>query len=181
MMPNLIISGFMATGKTVVGRIVARRLGRPFVDTDEEIERRTGLQVREIFARHGEPFFREQEAALVRDLAGRCGLVIATGGGTLVDPQNLRLLRASGLIVVLRARPETIAARISDPEERPLLAGRRGPELVARIGELLARRKAVYEAADFTVDTDDRGPGEVAALIVEFVKGGATGGTQGHG
>ncbi|MBC7105930.1 MAG: shikimate kinase, partial [Firmicutes bacterium] len=119
--------------------------------------------------------------ALVRELAARRGLVIATGGGTLVDPRNAGLLRAGGLIVVLRARPETVAARLFDPEERPLLAGYRGPELVARIRELLAQRKAAYEAADLTVDTDDLGPGEVAALIVQFVRGGAAGGTESHG
>lgn len=180
-MLNVVLTGFMATGKTVVGHIVARRLGRPFVDTDMEIERRTGLSVREIFARHGEAFFRQQEAALVKELAERRGLVIATGGGTLTNPTNLALLKAGGVIVALTARPEVIAARIRDPEERPLLAGRRGPELVARVEELMTRRKEVYEAADFTVATDNRAPGEVAAMIIEFLKGGSAGGTQGHG
>ncbi|MCS7040296.1 MAG: AAA family ATPase, partial [Caldilineales bacterium] len=112
--PNLVLTGFMGTGKTAVGRAVAARLGRPFVDMDEWIARRAGMSIAEIFARQGEGAFRAMEAELVRELAGQRGLVIATGGGALVDPTNRETFCRTGLVICLTASVEAILARVGE-------------------------------------------------------------------
>jgi len=141
---NLILTGFMGTGKTTVGRLVAQKLGREFVDTDLLIEERHG-PIQEIFDRQGESAFREIEQALARELGHRSGLVIATGGRMLLDPENVRVLSENGRIFCLVATPEEIYDRVTgDPSrvKRPLLEVEDPKQ---RIIELLGERGPDYE------------------------------------
>lgn len=168
-MRNLVITGFMATGKTAVGRAVAAQLGRPFVDTDAEIERRAGKPIPRIFEEDGEAAFRRQEANLCAELAAQQGLVIATGGGTLVDPRNRARMLRTGTVVCLSCRVEEILRRLEQEgnPERPLL---RGGELRARVEALLAERKAAYAAIPWQLDTTGRTVAELAARICELAE-----------
>jgi shikimate kinase len=166
-MRSIVLTGFMATGKTEVGREVARRLGRPFVDTDRLIEEAAGIPVPAIFARHGEAHFRTLEREAVARACAVSGAVVATGGGTMLDPENRRRLKAAGPVICLAADADTIAARVGSGVSRPLLAD--GGDVRTRIGELLAAREAAYAAADRRVDTSQRSVTGVADAIVELV------------
>ena len=166
---NILLTGFMGTGKTTTGRALARRLGREFVDTDELLVARAGQSIADIFRASGENHFRALEAAAAEELAARRGLVIATGGRLLLDPDNATALGATGPIFCLTATPETILARVgADAGKRPLLSG---ADPAARIRVLLAQRAPAY-ARFRAVPTDGRGPGEVAAEIAAIVAGG---------
>lgn len=153
---NLILTGFMATGKTSLGKLLAERLGRKFIDTDQKIEHDTGMTIPEIFERHGEKYFRDLERKVVEEISARKNLVIATGGGTVKDPENIRLLKNSGFIVCLTTDPEEIFRRTETRGERPLLDG--GEERLATIKKLLEERKNFYAQADYTIDTTDWSP-----------------------
>jgi shikimate kinase len=162
----------MGAGKSSVGRALARRLGRAFLDTDEEIERGAGLRVREIFAREGEAGFRAREREEVAAAAGS-GAVVALGGGAVGQPEVLERVLASGTLVYLRARPETLLARVGSARERPLLAPL-GPEArLLRLRELLAEREPAYLRAAHCVDTDGLDPEEVAVRVAALLCGGA--------
>ena len=161
---NLVLTGFMGTGKTTVGRILADRLGFGFVDTDEVIESRAG-PIPEIFEREGEPAFREMERSVARDLAGRTGLVIATGGRMMLDGECAACLEPGADVFCLTADPDTIIERISDNAKRPLLAG---PDASARVRELLAERAEGY-ARFASVDTEGRSPDEVADAVMSLL------------
>lgn len=156
--------GLMGAGKSAVGRKLAARLGREFVDTDLEIERAAGCSVAEIFAREGEDGFRGRERETIERWAGRAAIV-ALGGGAMAQPGIARRLAESGRSVYLRARPETLAARVGSGEGRPLLAGLDASGRLARLRELLAARAAFYEAAAFAIDTDGQKPDQVALAI----------------
>ena len=175
---NLYLIGFSYTGKTAVARVLAERLGWGHVDTDAEIERRSGKQISQIFRTDGEAFFRELETALLRELASRSGLVVSTGGGIVVDPMNRSLMWESGTVAALEARPETVLRRMrsgGDGEaERPLL---QRPWPLDEIRQLKSRRQRHYAEADITVHTDSLGIEEVADAVVgqlrDFVRRGA--------
>jgi len=160
---NIVLVGFMGSGKSTVGRLLAERLGRPFVDMDEEIERREGRPIPEIFARDGEAAFRRLERALVRELAARSGLVIAAGGGVVVDPENVTDFGRTGLVACLAVSPATVLARVGQDPHRPLL---QGGDPLARIVALLEKRRALYGAIPFRVDTDGLAPGAVAERVL---------------
>lgn len=158
-MKNIVLVGFMGTGKSAVGKRLSERLGRPFVDLDERIEREAGRPIREIFAAEGEPAFRKREAEAVRRAAALEGHVIAAGGGVMTDEENVRRLKKNGLLVCLTARAEVILRRTSASRfMRPLLTG---PDPAGRIEQLLTLRAASYAKADLTVDTSDRSVDEV--------------------
>ncbi len=163
--PNLVLTGFMGTGKSEVGRRAARRLGRPFVDMDALIEEREGRTIPQIFATRGEPYFRALEAALVRELSARQGLVIATGGGALVPEENRRLMVASGVVVCLWADEETLIARLREDTHRPLLAR---PDWEDVLRALLARRRPAYEALPYHVDTTGKRVDEVVDEVIHI-------------
>jgi len=156
--------GMMGAGKSAVGRALARRLGRPFYDADAEVEARSGLRVAELFAREGEAGFRRREREAIEALAGRPA-VVALGGGAVAQPGARERLAASGRLVWLRARPETLLERVGEAEERPLLAGLGAEARLARLRELLAAREPHYAAADLALETDGR---EVEALAAEL-------------
>ncbi|HXZ94928.1 MAG TPA: 3-dehydroquinate synthase [Dehalococcoidia bacterium] len=167
---NLVITGFSGTGKSVVAMDVALRLNWDFLDTDDEIVRQTGKPITEIFRQDGEGKFREFERETIRKACQRRQMVIAIGGGAIVDPQNYELLAKTGLIVCLEAKPETIyerlfreAAHSPETEVRPLLVGDNPLE---RIKLLKASRQPHYAKADWTIHTDGLSVGEVAEEVI---------------
>ena len=171
-MPQLILTGFMATGKTEVGRRLARRLGRPFVDVDGLVEAAAGRAVAEIFAEDGEARFRDLERAAVAEACRVPDAVIATGGGTLLDPENRRRLAAAGPIVCLAAAADEILRRVKDARTRPLLSNGDGSDgRLARIRDLLAERAPVYALATHTVDTTGLGVDDVVERVQALVAG----------
>lgn len=164
---NIVLVGFMGTGKSAVGRLLADRLKRPFVDLDGEIERTTGMSIPQIFAQYGEAEFRRLEKESVSRIATLKGHVIATGGGVVMDEENVQLLKSSGILICLTATPDAILQRILPTRSsRPLLL-RGDPK--ERIAELMALRASYYAKADVTIDTTHRRPEEVAEEIIRSV------------
>jgi len=163
MRENLILTGFMGTGKSTVGPMLARRLGMRFVDMDPTIEARAGMTIAAIFETRGEAIFRQMETALCRELAARGGQVIATGGGALLNPVNRAVLGANGLIVCLTADVDALVARLESVTDRPLLAG---GDRAARMRALLEARARAYAALPAHVDTTGLTPETVTDNIV---------------
>ncbi len=150
-MKNVVLIGFMGTGKSVIGRRLANALGFRFVDTDRLVEKQAGKTIAKIFAEEGEARFREWEADVAKQISGCHACVIATGGGMVTRPENLG--RLAGIRVALTARPDVILKRTqAHPGQRPLL---RSANPLADIARLLAERAPFYRHADLTVDTSD--------------------------
>ena len=166
-MNAIFLTGFMATGKSEVGRLLAVRLGRPFVDTDVEIEREAGATIQSIFRDRGEAAFRRLESEILIRVTAIDGPVVATGGGLPTNPDNRRRMRDAGTIVRLYAAPEAILARVGDASDRPLLAG--AADRAARVSELLSAREAAYADANASVDTTSLTPAAVVDRIVELL------------
>ena len=166
---NIILVGFMASGKTSVGRALSAVTGWPLVDADDEIVARAGKPIHCIFRDDGEPAFRELERQVIADLCAGAGQVIASGGGAFTDPRNHDVMRAGGVVFYLSAQPATILRRVREQDAagpvRPLLAV---PDPAARIAELLAQRAAAYAQAHHTVDTDGLEPAAVAERITNI-------------
>lgn len=166
---SIILTGFMGTGKSTVGRLLARRLGYGFVDLDELIEKDAGMPVKDIFAEHGEPRFRELESKSIEKLASGvlgASLVVSTGGGAVVSERNRSLLRGFGVIVCLRASGEEILRRVGNRPERPLLYG---PDREEKLKRLLGERQSAYSDCDLEVDTTGLRPEEVVGRILGYV------------
>jgi shikimate kinase len=157
---NVVLTGFMGTGKTTVGRILADLLGYEFVDTDDVIAARHG-PIETIFSERGEEAFRELEREVARDLAQRDRLVISTGGRLMLDPVNAAVLGSGARVFCLTASAETIAARVLDGPPRPLLAG---PDPLTRIRTLLAERAPAYAAFE-QISTDSLTAADIAHEI----------------
>ena len=162
---NIVLVGFMGTGKTTVGSLLAKTLGLTLVDMDKIIEQRAGKAISAIFAEQGEPHFRGLERALARELSARHGLVIATGGGIVLNPDNIRDFSASGLVVCLRATPEVIYRRTAKTTHRPLLEQ---DDKFTRIVTLLEKRRALYDAVPHQIDTSTRDPQSIADEIIRL-------------
>jgi len=167
---NVYLIGFMASGKTRIGKLVARHLGRPFLDTDEMIVKKTGLSIPEIFEKWGEPRFREIEKEIVSRVAGMRGRIVALGGGAVMDPGNWEILDLSGTIVCLSYPPDIIEERAARSRQRPLLNQESSRERSERIRDLMERREPVYRKADLLLhlnqEVDAR---RVAAAIIGFL------------
>ena len=163
-MQNIILTGFMGTGKSTVGRLLAVQLAYQFVDTDEWIVAQNGRSIATIFAQFGEATFRQWEARAAQTLATERELVIATGGGLMLNPDNEAALAQSGLIICLTAQPDTILARIqADETKRPLL---NQPDPAQQIEQLLQERAAVYGRFP-QIPTDNQTPAQIAAQILD--------------
>jgi shikimate kinase len=162
--------GMMGAGKSAVGAALARRLGTAFVDVDREVEAAAGASIAEVFASRGEPAFRRLERQVWERLAGK-PVVVALGGGAAAEPGAAERLGATGVVVYLRARPETLLARLGDAGARPLLAGRSPEGRAARVAALLEARRAGYERAAVVVDTDALDVEAVAARVAERLRG----------
>lgn len=163
---RIYLTGFMGCGKTTVGQTLARRLGTPFVDLDEEVERRAGMTVRRIFETQGEPAFRQMEAEVLRGTLALPDVVVATGGGTTLFAANARLIAANGLAVWLNPAFATIASRIGGKgkADRPLFKDE------TQALALYRERLPAYRRADLTMDVaPDEGPEEIAARIALLI------------
>ena len=160
---NLALIGFMGTGKTSVGRLVAELLNFEFLDTDEQIQEHTGRVIAEIFSKDGEPAFRELERQVVGELSARSQLVIATGGGLPTNPHNLERLKQHALVVCLWSAPDKIWERVHHQSHRPLL---HDADPQKKIRDLLAVRERFYKQADVLINTDTRSMREVAQQVV---------------
>ena len=163
---NIVLTGFMAVGKSVVGQRLARRLKRPFVDLDQAIEAKEGMKVSEIFTSRGEPYFRKVEKEMVREVLGRDRQVISAGGGAIMDEENLNLFKQKSLLICLTAPPEILLRRAGTGKERPLLKGKDRAE---RIEELLREREKSYAQAHVSIDTSSLSVDEVVEKILEAI------------
>ncbi|MEI6077578.1 MAG: shikimate kinase, partial [Verrucomicrobiota bacterium] len=150
---NLALIGFMGTGKTTVGRIVAEHLRFDFLDTDELIQSRAGRSIADIFAQDGEPAFRALERQMVEELSTRTKTLISTGGGLPTNPENLARLKTFAVVICLWSSPEKIWERVKNQAHRPLL---HSADPQAKIRELLAAREPFYRQADVLINTDQR-------------------------
>jgi len=164
---NLALIGFMGTGKSTVGWLVAGQLHFDYLDTDEMIQTRTGRTITDIFEKDGEPAFRKLEQQLVEELAARKRTVISTGGGLPTLAANLANLKTHALVVCLWASPEKIWERVRNQTHRPLLSG---PNPQLKIRELLAAREPFYRQADVLINTDLRSAREVAQQVFHQFK-----------
>lgn len=165
---NVAIFGFMGVGKSSVGRLVAEAMGMGFVDLDETIVAEAGMEIAAIFKERGEKGFRELEKEATRRVAARDGIVIACGGGTVLDEDNLEALRGNSRMILLTADPEIILRRVeADGDTRPLLSVGEKVEPIAR---LLGERMPRYlEASDKAVDTGGKTQAQVAREIIEYL------------
>ena len=167
-MKNIALVGFMGTGKSVVAKTLADKLGMAYVATDEVVVRREGGKpIHDIFKEKGEPYFRDVEAQAIREAAERTNIVIDCGGGTVIREENLKHLKRSGVVICLTATPEVIYSRVKDHRHRPLL---NVPDPQAAIRELLTERAPFYGKADYTIDTSQLDVEGVIERILKVVK-----------
>jgi len=165
---NVAITGMMGSGKSSVGRIVARTLRMRFVDTDEIIECVEKMSISDIFAKKGEPYFREVETRIVGEVSQGDNQVIACGGGVVLKQENVKQLRSRGVIVNLTASPDVLYGRTKQADTRPLL------EVHDRLQELrrmLKEREQFYSDCDFRVKTDNLTQEQTASRIIDFISG----------
>jgi shikimate kinase len=155
----------MGTRKSSAGRLIARRLDKHFVDMDDLIESRVGKSISRIFAEEGEPYFRDVERSVVQDLSGCDNQVVATGGGVVLNPDNLRDFARNGVLICLQADPSTILKRVAAQTHRPLLEN---GEKAARIMHLLESRRTYYEAVPHQINTSTLSLEEVVEKIMEL-------------
>ena len=169
---NVVLIGFMGTGKTSIGKILATKLGCAFVDLDHKIEADSKMTIPKIFEKYGEKYFRELEKQAVKEVAQRRGIVIATGGGTIKDADNVRLLKENGVIICLTASVDEILFRTENKGDRPVLDKKdqdQGDRRAA-IEKLLDERKEFYDQADYKVDTTDWSPMQIVDDICQYLK-----------
>jgi shikimate kinase len=169
---RIFLAGFMGSGKSTIGPILANTIGYDFVDIDHVIEQRQGKSINDIFREAGEEHFRVLERAVLGEVLGRSQIVVSLGGGTIADPGNFQRVSMSGIIVYLKATPEQIFRRLHHKLDRPVLTDLRGEqlstdELRARIRELFVRREPFYEMADIVVSTDEQRVGVTVDRIVK--------------
>jgi shikimate kinase len=163
---NVVMVGFMGSGKTAVGRRLAQRLGYHFLDTDHFIESELGCTIAELFTSKGEAAFRELEARMAERLRRLDNHVISTGGGMVAAPGNLERLKAAGLVVFLKAELKDILARLERDTRRPMLQGH---DLQERVANLMTERLPLYEQSDIVVETGGKGVNRVAGEIIRRV------------
>ncbi len=159
--------GFMGAGKSAVGRELSRRIGWPRHDTDEMIREQFGISIPDIFARHGEPTFRDAETTLLKTLRREIAGIVVTGGGIILRPENVQLLRGIGRIIWLDADEEVLWRRVSKHSTRPLL---QTPDPRARFAELLRQRLPLYQsAADYRINTTTNNIAQVTDEIIAMI------------
>ncbi|NUO65187.1 MAG: shikimate kinase [Gemmatimonadaceae bacterium] len=166
--PHVVFVGLPGAGKTSVGEGVAQALGRAFLDLDREIERREGMPVSQIFGERGEHHFRKLEAQLTGELREVGGMILSPGGGWIAQPGNVELLRPPARIIYLRVRPETAIKRLgAERATRPLLVR---PDPLAELRKLYEARRAAFEGADVTIDTERQTVAQVIINVVDMVR-----------
>ena len=161
---NVYLVGMMGAGKTTLGKTLAQKTGLQFIDTDRVVVERTGVPVATIFEFEGEAGFRRREASVIAEIAGRTGCVVATGGGAILAEENRRAMRATGTVIYLRARVESLWERTRHDASRPLLAT---ADPKATLATILSERDALYrEAAHIVVDTGSQSAASLAARVL---------------
>ena len=169
---RIFLTGFMGSGKSTIGPILANTLGYDFLDIDHAIEEREGKTIRQIFRDSSEEYFRSLEGTIIKEIIGKKHLVVSLGGGTIVDPLNFRTISASGIVIYLKTTPGQIFMRMRHKLDRPILTDIHGErlsneELRARIQELFLKREPFYAKADITIVTDDLKVGITVDKIVK--------------
>tara|TARA_B100000530_G_C15770986_1_gene413512 strand:+ start:28 stop:540 length:513 start_codon:yes stop_codon:yes gene_type:complete len=164
---NIVLVGFMGTGKSAVGRVIAQKLEFHFIDTDDVIEQTSKAKISDIFAEHGEDYFRDLESQAVKSVALMKNQVVATGGGVVLRSSNIDLLRTGGPIFCLNATPKAIWDRVRSSRSRPLL---RGPEPLKKIETLLDKRAPYYALADHQIETTGVSVDRVADEIISYIE-----------
>lgn len=152
---NIYLLGFMGSGKSQLGRMLARHLGRHFVDTDTQVELGQGLTVAEIFRRFGDARFRELELQALEQVAGRQGQVVALGGGTPLRERAWQMIASSGASIYIKRSPQQLSLHLQGAADRPLLRGIAAPDLPGYIAELLKEREKWYTRADYILECED--------------------------
>ena len=165
---NIVLVGFMGTGKTTIARLLADELGTESIDIDTLIETKEGMKIADIFAKKGEPYFRRVEKDIVTDISQQTGKVLACGGGVVLDEENVRNLKENGILIYLKARPEVILERTRTYAHRPLL-NVADPE--AKITEMLKARQPFYDKADYILDTSNLDKKTIVEKIIHQIKG----------
>ncbi len=166
-MKNIVLVGFMGTGKTRVGKILATRLKRQRLCLDDMIEWKVGKPISKIFEEDGEPIFRKIESEAVKAVSRDKNSIIDTGGGVVINEDNIRRLKEHGVVICFFARPEVIYERTKAETHRPLLDT---PDPVSSIGELLRKRQAYYDRADYKIDTSDITAEEAAEKVIAIME-----------
>ena len=164
---NIVLVGFMGTGKSVVGRVIAQKLEFHFIDTDDVIEQASKAKISDIFAEHGEDYFRDLESQAVKSVVLMKNQVVATGGGVVLRSSNIDLLRTGGPIFCLNATPKAIWDRVRSSQSRPLL---RGPDPLKKIETLLDKRAPYYALADHQIETTGVSVDRVANEIISYIE-----------
>ena len=167
-MKNIVLVGFMGTGKTEVSKILAQRLKRPRFCTDDMIEFKAGEKIAKIFELEGEVYFRRLEADVIKAVSKDKNIIIDAGGGVVIDEHNVRHLKEHGVVFCLTARPEVILERTKAYTHRPIL---NAEDPYAKINELLGTRAEYYKRADYSIDTSDMTPDQVADKVLETMEG----------
>ena len=164
---NIVLIGFMGTGKTAVAKYLSEKYELHMIDMDQVLSERVGKSIADIFATSGEAYFREQETNLLTELQQQQQVVISCGGGAAMAPGNVWKMKEIGSVVLLTASPETIHQRVQDDEERPILKGRNTIEFIS---ELMEKRRKKYEvAADIVIQTDDKTIPQICEELIEKV------------
>lgn len=164
---NIVLIGMMGTGKTTVGARLAEETGYPLVDLDAVIAERAGCPIPQLFAERGEPYFRDLEAAVLKDVLVQKGIILATGGGAVLSKDNCLEMTSCGWVVALKATLDEIVGRVGEDPGRPLLAG--GAR--SRVEALLEERREAYDFAHVIIDTSGKSPEEVSAEILTHYRG----------
>jgi shikimate kinase len=167
MQKNIVLIGFMGTGKTSVGGLIANRMGWPFIDTDLVIVNKVRKSIPDIFRTKGEEYFRAIEHEVISDVTKRNSTVIATGGGAVLNPENMRMLRECGIVVALDAQLDTIWNRIKESNDRPLVFGKNSK---SELEDLFLKRLHAYENAHLRIKVDNKKPQEIAEEIINIIK-----------
>ncbi len=168
MAKNIVLIGFMGTGKTTIGMRLAEKLKRTFVDMDREIESLTGLSIADIFRMYGEIRFRSEETLMAHKMGRRSDLVISTGGGTVLQEENISALKENGVLICLDAQPADIYARVNRKKgSRPLL---KKDITITEIEEFLRLREPFYACADIRVSTSNKNTSEIAEEIIQNLR-----------
>lgn len=164
-MKNIVLIGFMGTGKSCVGKLLAEKLSFSFADTDLLVEEEAKMSIPQIFSQYGEAHFRSCEKKAVREAAERSNIVISTGGGVPMFEENRQVLRKNSIIICLCASVDTIMDRTKGRGSRPLLNSQKD-----KIQALLDERKPFYDEADFIIDTDDLSPLQIVGEIMVYLR-----------
>ena len=160
---NIVLIGFMGSGKSMVSKVLGKTLRRDVVSTDALIEKQEARTINEIFCDSGELYFRKIEKKVIKEVVQKENLIIDTGGGVVLDQENINFLRDNGIVFYLSASPEVIYQRVKEQKHRPLLTG---DNPGAKIEELLNDRKAFYEQADYIIETDNKTVEQVVCEIL---------------